>query len=83
MDDELELTPHPMLNPGAWSNWTHVVRGKEEVTLDFAIIETGDSGRGVLLAQLVVPPRVAFSLRDDLVYAMAVYTDRGQHPLED
>jgi hypothetical protein len=83
VSDELELTPHPLLNPGAWSNWTHVVLGKEEVTIDFAILEVGDPARGTLLARLVLSPDAAFELRDELVEAMAAYTDRGQHPLED
>ena len=72
-----------MLNPSAWSNWTRVVLGKEEVAIDFAALDSGGSGQGILLAQLVLPPDAALDLRDALIEVTEEYTGRGKHPLED
>lgn len=71
-----------MLDAGAWSNWTRVLLGKEEVTIDFAIQDPIEPNRGSLVARVTLPPGPAFDLRDALIEVMQSYTERGQPPLE-
>lgn len=80
--DELELSPDPMLTPWAWSNWTRVMLGNEEVTIDFAILDPLDEDQGALIARITLPPGAGFDLRDALIEEMGKYTERGRPPLE-
>jgi hypothetical protein len=82
VDDEIEFTPDPMLGPRIWANWTRVILGKEEVTIDFAVIDPLDSEQGSLVARIVLTAGASYDLRDLLVEEMRRYTERGRPPLE-
>ena len=81
MAEELDLTPDPMFAAGTWANWTRVILGREEVTIDFAIQDPVEPGSGTLMVRVTLPPGAAYELRDQLVRAMQEYNERGQPPL--
>lgn len=78
MAEEIELTPDPRFGVGTWSNWTRVLPGKEEITIDFAVRDPLEPGRGALIARISLPLGAAFNLRDALIEVMPKYTDPDQ-----
>jgi hypothetical protein len=70
------------MGPAPWSNWTRVLLGREEVTIDFAMLDPLDPSEGALIARIILPPGAAYDLRDALVAVMGEYTERGQPPLD-
>lgn len=79
MADEIELTPDPMLGVGTWSNWTRVLRGTEQVTIDFAVRDPLEPSYGTLVVRVNLSLGAAYDLRDTLTQVMRSYTD-PDHP---
>jgi len=59
---------------GVWANGTAVLRRRDEFTIDF-LRDVPELSRLALVARALIPPAVAFDLRDQLGEALRSYTE--------
>ena len=63
----------PYVLAGAWADWTHVHRGRNEFTIDFIRDVPAPPGL-TLVARAIVAPVVAVELREQLDQILREYT---------
>jgi hypothetical protein len=59
---------------GAWANSTRVLRGRDEITVDF-LLRVPDRPQRILVARALVSPLVAVELRDQLDESWRDYSE--------
>jgi len=70
--DDLVLDPAMLL--GVWANGTSVIRRHDEFMINF-LRDVPELPRPVLVARALIPPAVAFDLRDQLEDTLRSYTE--------